>query len=177
MKRLKFTFNVADGGETKTTAAHDWDVAAGKDTVTWDGKTVTVDVTADPASFKDGTDEKAAFARWTNDSYWLIAPLKLLDAGASLTPAATTRDQPPSRAMMTMSFRNVGMTPGDQYDLAVDLRTDRLTHWTYCPTPQKSVGATWDDYQDFDGLTLSTSHQFDGGDTRLFFTDVSVERR
>ena len=34
------------------------------------------------------------------------------------------------------------------------------------------VSGTWDDYKDFGGLKLATSHQF--GDKRIFFTDVQV---
>ena len=176
VRRLRFTFNVAKAGKTVVTAAHDWDVVAGRDTITWNGKTVTVDVTVAPPALAD-VPEREAFFRWTNDSYWLLAPLKLLDAGVSLSPAAVTRDLPPSRATMTLSFDGVGLTPGDQYDLAIDLATNRVTHWTYRPNPDKSVGASWDGYEEFNGLTLSTDHAFDDGDTRLFFTDVSVERR
>ena len=177
VKTLTFTFNVVKGGKTAMSAKHVWDVPAGKDTVTWDGKTVTVDVHKSPSSFKDGSDEKAAFARWTNDSYWLIMPLKLLDGGVQFGPVMTTKDMPPSRANMTMSFADVGMTPGDQYDLSINLRKHQIDHWVYRPNADTKAGFKWQGYQDFNGLTLATDHPSDDGKLNITFTDVSVERR
>ena len=37
---------------------------------------------AEPASDEDA---KAAYARWVNDSYWLLAPLKLKHRGVNVT--------------------------------------------------------------------------------------------
>ena len=177
VKTLAFTFNVVKDGKTVMSAQHVWDVPAGKDTVTWDGKTVAVDVQASPSSFKDGTDQKAAFARWTNDSYWLLMPLKLLDSGVQFGPVMMTRDMPPSRANMTMSFGAVGMTPGDQYDLSIDLRKNQVTHWVYRPNADTKAGFKWEGYRDFNGLTLATEHPSDDGKLNIKFTGVSVERK
>lgn len=168
VKRLKFTFNVENEGKLVLSRSHDWDVAAGTNTVTVNGQSTTVDLAT--------RDNAEAFAAWTNDSYWLLAPLKLLDPGVILGPATTTRDYPPSLANLTMSFANVGLTPGDQYDLSIDLRTNRLTHWTYRPNAEKSIGFTWDGYQEFNGLTLSTEHKTDDGKRRIYFTGVEVGR-
>ena len=73
VKTIDFTFNVQKEGKTVGNAEHHWDVAAQTDRVRWKGKDVTVDL-ANPAGDEDA---KAAYARWVNDSYWLLAPLKL----------------------------------------------------------------------------------------------------
>ena len=77
VKTIDFTFAVEKGGETLVSAEHHWDVVAQTDRVKWKGKEVTVNL-ADPATDEDA---KAAYARWVNDSYWLLAPLKLKDRG------------------------------------------------------------------------------------------------
>ncbi|HEX8343031.1 MAG TPA: hypothetical protein VF624_19165 [Tepidisphaeraceae bacterium] len=170
VKRLKFTFNVEEGGTLKLSARHDWDVSAGTDTVTWGDKTVTVRL-ADAASAAD-KDQAAAFQRWTNDSYWLLMPLKLKDGGVRFGPVTSGG---PDRANVTMSFAGVGLTPGDQYDLSIDTRTDRVVHWVYRPGADKKLAFAWDAYQTFGPLTLATDHKSDDGARRIYFTDVSAE--
>lgn len=173
VKRLKFTFNVESEGKLALSARHDWDVRSGVATVTVGDKTMTCNVYEQKQ--REG-DELAAFKRWTNDAYWLLMPLKLLDGGVKFSPLVTTLDMPPSRGKMTMSFENVGLTPGDQYDLSIDLKLNRIDHWTYRPSPDRATGFTWENYQDFNGLVLSTEHKTDDGKRRIFFTDIAVER-
>lgn len=171
--RIKFTFNVESDGELKTSVKHDWNVRTGVDTVTVGDKTMTCNVYENK---ERAGDELAAFKRWTNDAYWLLMPLKLLDGGVKFSPMMSTRDMPPSRGRMTMSFAGVGLTPGDQYDLSIDLRNHRIDHWTYRPNADTKAGFTWENYQDFNGLVLSTEHKSDDGKRRIYFTDIVVER-
>ena len=77
VKTIDFTFVVEKDGKTLAKAEHHWDVAAQTDRVKWKGQDVTVNL-ADPGTSDDA---KAAYARWVNDSYWLLAPLKLKDKG------------------------------------------------------------------------------------------------
>jgi hypothetical protein len=168
VKRIKFTFNVEAEGKIVLSRSHDWDIRAGTDAVTTEGNTVIVDLYRERGS--------KPYQAWTNDSYWLLMPLKLLDHGVVLSPLITTMDHPTSRGTMTLSFEQVGLTPGDQYDLAIDMKNARIDHWVYRPNADKAVGFTWEDYKDFNGLILSTNHKSDDGKLRIFFTDVSVER-
>jgi hypothetical protein len=171
VKRLRFTFNVEEDGKLAVSRRHDWDLRAGKDVVT------DLVKKTDPVSVDLATKEPAGgFQQWTNDSYWLLMPLKLKDPGVKFGPVMQTRDHPASRASLVMSFEQVGLTPGDQYRLDIDLRQSRITHWVYMPNPDTRKGFTWDDYRDFNGLLLSTSHQADEGKRRVFFTDIQVER-
>ena len=160
VKRIVFTFNVAQGGKTLVAAKHDWDLTKNLDTVQWADKKVTVDV-CKPPSEGDGKD---AYQRWTNDTYWLLMPLKLKDAGITLTsPAPNT---------LHLSFKGVGLTPGDQYDVYVDPKTHLPAKWDYMPAPDKKTTGTWEDYKTSGGLTLSTRHSF--GEYAITITDLDV---
>ncbi len=167
VSRIAFTFNVEAGGKLVLARKHDWNLRTGIDTITVGETTKRADL-ADTNS--------PGFAEWTNDSYWLLFPLKLLDGGVKFSPLASIRDLPASRGNMTISFANVGQTPGDQYDLSIDLKENRITHWTYRPNAAIAKGFTWDNYQNFNGLILSTEHKSDDGALRIFITDVVVER-
>ncbi len=171
IKRIEFTFNVEQEGKLVVSRKHDWDIRANIDTVT------DLLKKSEPVRVDLGQKEPSAgFQQWTNDSYWLLMPLKLRDGGAHVEMVGATRDMPPSRARLRLHFDNVGLTPGDQYILSVDLRNNRIDHWVYMPTPERKHGFTWEDYQDFNGLVLSTNHRADDGKRRIFFTDIRVER-
>ncbi len=175
--RLKFTFNVDARGST-VSRTHDWDLTTGLDTITYaDGSSIGVNVWEyDPSVASP--DKMEAFQQWTNDSYWLLMPLKLDDPGVQFGPVVTTRDMPPSRATVTMSFDDgVGLTSGDEYDLAINLREGVIDQWTFRPNAEVSVTWSWQDYEDFNGLYLSTNHvnQQPNG-ARIYFTDIEVER-
>ncbi|HLL91087.1 MAG TPA: hypothetical protein VK324_17440 [Tepidisphaeraceae bacterium] len=173
VKRLRFTFYAAGGDKPTLSARHDWDVPAGKDTITWAGKTVTVDVNAPPPADAP-KDVKDAFARWTNDAYWLVAPLKWLDPGVNRAYGGTQTVYGQSYEVLNLSFGPVGLTSNDRYTVYVDPRTNLVRYWDYMPAPDKTLRGTWEKYQTFNGLTLSTDHEIAG--RRITFTDVSVER-
>ena len=169
VKTLDFTFNVAgQDGKQVAMVKHHWDVAAGTDTVTTNGKTMVMNLN----DTNTEGDAKEAMKRWTNDSYWLLAPLKLHDEGTHLADKGEQEIEGKKYRVLEISFGSVGLTPKDKYNLYIDPETNLVRRWDYMPTPEKKVSGTWDDYQDFGGLKLATSHQF--GDKRIFFTDVKV---
>jgi hypothetical protein len=170
VKRIQFTFNVESDGNRVAAVKHDWDVAAGKDTVTWKGQTVTVDL-ANPG---EDEQQKQAFGRWTNDAYWLLMPLKLFDGGVTRTIQPDQEVDGKMYNVLRLSFAGVGLTPGDQYDLLIDPDTHHVRFWDYMPAPDKKSRFTWDDYKSFGPLTLSTEHKTADGKRRIFFTDVNV---
>jgi hypothetical protein len=170
VSRIGFTWNVIDkDGKTTISAKHDWDLRAGTDTVTWNDKTVTVKL----ADKHDEGDAKAAYQRWTNDSYWLLMPLKVLDGGVKLESGGTQKVEGQKYDVLKMSFESVGLTPGDHYNLYVDPQTHRVIRWDYMPAPEKKTSGTWEDYQKFGPLTLATKHHF--GERQINLTDVSVK--
>jgi len=163
VKVIRWTF----AGKNK----HVWNLKEGTDTITIGDKTTTIHVDKMPTD----PDEKKLFARWTNDSYWLIAPLKIKDPGVmlSLNPDETVDGK--SYHVLHLAFQGVGMTPGDQYNMLIDPATNMLAYWDYMPKPDKKTRMSWEGYKDFNGLMIATKHKFAGSDRTLEMTDVSVE--
>jgi hypothetical protein len=159
VKTIQFAFVVEKEGKTVARAEHVWDVPAFTDEVKWKGKDVTVNL-ANPGA---GEEAKAAYARWVNDSYWLLAPLKLMDKGVTLTTEGTKEINGAQRDVLRLSFSQVGLTPTDQYRLYIDPATKLVTYWDYMPKGEKAMSGTWEDYQKSGGLSLATDHKMDGG--------------
>lgn len=167
-KALDFTFIVEQDGNQLASAEHHWDIAAGTDRVKWKGKDVTVNLAA-PTQDEDG---KAAYARWVNDSYWLIAPLKILDPGVKLGYEGLKESEGAQCETVRVSFEQVGLTPGDQYLLYIDPQTKLVRAWDYMPDSETTVHGTWEKYEPLGGLQLATEHSFGGKMIR--FADVRV---
>jgi hypothetical protein len=159
VQAIDFTFAVQKGGQTVFSAEHHWDVAAQTDHVKWKDKDVTVNL-AEPAADEDA---KAAYARWVNDSYWLLAPLKLKDRGVKVVDEGRKEIDGAQREVLRLSFEKVGLTPNDQYILYIDPETKLVASWDYIAEPGKSMHATWADYRRSGGLTLATNHFTDTG--------------
>ena len=168
VKRLRFTFIVEQDGNRLATAEHDWDVAEGRDHVKWKDKEATVNLK------EPGEDElsKSAYARWTNDSYWLLAPLKVLDPGVALAYEGAKEMDGVECQTLRLSFQEVGLTPGDQYVLYIDPETKLVRSWDYIAKGETPMHGTWERYQTFNGLKLAMEHNFGGKMIR--FADVQV---
>ena len=158
VKELRFTFIVEQDGKQVASAEHHWNVAAQTDRVKWKGKDVTVNL-ASPAQDEDA---KAAHARWVNDSYWLLAPLKVLDPGVKLAHEGRKQVGEAHFELLRLSFEQVGLTPGDQYLLYIDPQTKLVRAWDYMPKPETVMHGSWDKYESHGGLQLSTEHEFEG---------------
>src|SRR3954468_15496481 len=107
-KIIRWTF----GGKNK----HVWNLKENTDTVTIGDKTSTIRVDQKPTN----DDDKKIFARWTNDSYWLIAPLKIKDPGVTLSLSPDEKFEGKDYHVLHLAFKGVGMTPGDQYNMLID---------------------------------------------------------
>ena len=168
-KELRFTFIVEENGKELAKATHEWNLVAQTDRVQWKGKDVTVDLN-NPAATEEA---KAAYARWVNDAYWLIAPLKVLDKGVTLKAEGQKESEGVMCETLRLSFAQVGLTPGDQYLLYIDPKTKLVRAWDYMPKPETVMHSTWDKYETFGGVKLSTHHDFAGKVIR--FADISVK--
>ncbi|HEY7116487.1 MAG TPA: DUF6503 family protein [Tepidisphaeraceae bacterium] len=156
VQSIGFTFVVRDGDVVKVSRNHLWNMKAGTDTVSAGDKVTTIDLKNvdmnDPA-------QADAFKAWTNDSYWLLMPLKLFDGGVKREYMGRREVQGKEYEVLHLSFDNVGMTPGDQYNLYVDPLTSLVTYWDYMPNPDTTMLATWEQYRHDQGLVLSTYHK------------------
>jgi hypothetical protein len=156
VRSVAFTFVVRDGGNVKLSRGHLWDVKANTDTVTVGDKSTTINLANvdpnDPA-------QAEAFKAWTNDSYWLLAPLKLYDGGVMRDYTGRKEIMGKTYETLQLAFQGVGLTPGDRYNLYVDPFTSLVAFWDYMPDPDKTVQASWEQYRHVQGLKLATYHQ------------------
>lgn len=163
VKVIRWTF----AGRNK----HVWNLKDNTDTITTGDKTATVKVNAQPMTPED----KKLMGAWTNDSYWLIAPLKIKDPGVMLSTLPDEMIEGKTYRGLHLAFKDVGMTPGDQYNFYIDPDTMLLRYWDYMPNANKKTRMSWDGYQDFKGVKIATEHKTQGSDKKLVMSDVSVE--
>lgn len=143
---LRFDWAVVRDSAEVTRRRHLWDRAGDRYRLEWTGGEDSVYVALfAPAAFDttaaagqaslNGTalagdalaDALAdAYETYVNDTYWLLAPLKLMDPGAVRALAPDS-----GAAVLELSFENVGITPGDRYWIQTDPTTGAMTGWSF----------------------------------------------
>lgn len=173
VKEVHFTFVVENEGKPLFSAQHVWNVPAGTDEVKWkDKQGKDHQVTANLATPASDGEEKTAYARWVNDSYWLLAPLKIHDRGVKVEAGGPKELNGVTYETLRLSFDQVGLTPTDHYVFYLDPQTKLPHAWDYIPKSGEGMQATWEKYQTFGGLNLATEHNFNGKTIRL--ADIKV---
>lgn len=144
---LRFDFAVEQGEQENVVAQHLWNRETGAYRVEWSRNgtdwVALLDLHSDDEPpvgtvFEDGQEVagtaaeeplQQAYQRYINDTYWLLAPLKVLDPGVNRTydAEASTSD----REVLHLTFGDVGLTPDDQYWLHIDPETNRITGWAF----------------------------------------------
>lgn len=186
---LRFTFVYYQGDQRVFAAQHRFDRKNWRARVSWtnrqgnkvealvdlrtktgqgsiDGVPVTGDAQAELA--------QKAYARWVNDAYWLLMPLKLLDPGVTLAKEEPRTWEGKSYEILRLSFQGVGLTPGDTYWLYVDPASYRVVRWEMKLEGQTEPpdAVTWTDYRAVGPLWLAFDHLEAGG--RVAFEEVEA---
>lgn len=175
VKELRFTFNVARG-ESGYNRSYIWETQTDDVTYISEGDTLQYNRNASLDSLSLQAD-----MRFVNDSFWLLAPYKLIwdeetlisDAERALAPISGD-----SLNKVTLVYSAIagGYTPGDAYDFFF---TDDflIKEWTYRRenSEQPSLSTQWSEIKDLGGLELATSHTDSIGSFKLFFTNLSVK--
>ena len=96
---------------------------------------------------------------WINNSYWLVMPFKLKDSGVTLTykGEAKTMDGAPAD-LLQMTFKNVGVTPENRYEVLVNRATGLVDEWAYfakATDPQPGFRRRWNEYEKHGSLLLA----------------------
>ena len=173
VKEIDFTFAVEQEGKRLFAAEHAWNVAAGTDKVKWkDKQGKDHDVTANLTKPATEGEEKDAYARWVNDSYWLLAPLKIRDKGVKVEAGGPKDLNGTNLETINLSFENVGLTPTDRYVIYIDPQTKLPRAWDYIPATGTGLQATYEKFQNVGGLNLATEHNFNGKAIKL--ADIKV---
>ncbi|WP_206986459.1 hypothetical protein [Hymenobacter telluris] len=107
---------------------------------------------------------------WVNNSWWLLMPFKLKDSGVTLTykGAGTLMDGSTPAEVLNMTFKNVGVTPDNKYEVLVNPKTNLVEEWAYFPkaTDEKpAFRRRWAEYKQYGPLKLATDRT-DGKDGR-----------
>ncbi len=119
-----------------------------------------------------------AYARFINDSYWLLMPYKLNDPGVILKYQGEDETEGRKSDVVQVTFEHVGLTPEDTYWAYID-KEDHLMHrWAYVlqdqPRDAEPTVAWWEDWQPFGGIKLATNRRFVNRPLRIYFDNVKV---
>jgi uncharacterized protein YdeI (BOF family) len=186
LEELAFSFVVEKGGEEVVRRRHVWQPKTGTLTVKAADETIELTqinshdmskLAADPEAnaetwmeiAPESTPEQAAkaWAWFINDSYWLLAPAKLMDPGVN----RSLDDQ----GRLVLTFGEVGLTPGDRYALTVDRDTWQVTRWDFELENGRKGGFEWTDYEKVGRLKVSTRRVADEGGVVIRFDDVEAK--
>jgi hypothetical protein len=111
----------------------------------------------------DGEEKTAALERglavWINDSYWVFMPYKLKDTGVTLKYAGESKT-PDGRAadVLVLTFRDVGETPENRYEVYVDQATGMVSHWAYfenATDTEPGITSDWNNWTEFGGIMIA----------------------
>ncbi len=96
---------------------------------------------------------------WINDAYWLFMPFKLKDSGVTLTyEGSDTTQNGELSDKLKLTFKEVGDTPDNAYDVWVSKKDKLIKQWAYyAKNDQDSSNfvTPWDNYQSYNGILLA----------------------
>lgn len=99
-------------------------------------------------------------AIWINNAYWLLMPFKLKDSGVTLGYKGEGRTMDGAAAdVLQLTFKNVGVTPDNRYEVLVNRATNLVDEWAYFPhaaDPQPAFRRHWNEYARHGQLLLAS---------------------
>ncbi len=143
-----------------------WDKKRNLVQVQWDGKKVQYDTqTLEGRAYDNDTELsdpkkiaaiKKANDYFNNDSFWLIAPFKLRDAGT--TRSIVMQD---NQEALLITYASGGSTPGDSYVWFVDQNyMPKAWRMWVSIIPVGGLETTWENWKIFqNNLKIATSHK------------------
>jgi hypothetical protein len=97
---------------------------------------------------------------WINDSYWLVMPFKLKDAGVTLKSLGESNTEAGEASdLLQMTFSGVGVTPDNKYHVWVDKKTRLITQWAFFEkfsAEKPDLVNPWSGYKRCGKILLST---------------------
>ena len=136
------------------------------------GKAMRGDTLIDANHQRNQTIMQKGKAHWINDAYWLVMPFKLKDSGVSLKYVGEKNTEAGAIAdVLSLTFKNVGVTPDNKYLVYVDKNTRLVTQWDFYTNASDEAPRfqiPWEGYQQFGDIKLS------GGRGKYALTDIEV---
>ena len=156
-----------------------WDKKRHLAKVTWDDYEVLLDINAIGGLAKKGdqvlsaVEAKAvirkAWEYWCNDSFWLNAPAKIMDAGTKRSIVMLE-----GKEALLVSYESGGVTPGDSYLWMLDENGLPTSYKMWVKIiPVGGVEFTWEKWETLStGAKIATFH--DGGLLNLDISDLNA---
>ncbi len=190
---LSFHFVSMRGDTQVTDWRHDWDRRKNNyriEGTTRDGDHLLAIFNLDTrngAAFKngqkmDGEEKiqilKRAYGRYINDTFWLLMPFKLEDAGAVLRYDGAQELNDVNYDVLRLSYADsVGLTPQNVYRVFVDQATRRVHRWEYYEKEDATpVVSWWENWNEYGGIKLAEQRVFENSNRKLLFTNIVVSR-
>ncbi len=96
---------------------------------------------------------------WINDSYWLVMPFKLSDAGVTAKYLGKSKTEDGKSAeILELTFEKVGVTPNNKYHIFFDDETGLVSQWSHFANfsdEKPRFTMPWKDYQKYGKIMLS----------------------
>jgi hypothetical protein len=197
---LRFDFAVERGGQSGPPRRHLWNRETGAYRLEWTGGedstyVALLDMSAASGNLapgtvylngseltgaQDSTRRAQAYRAFINDTYWLLAPLKVFDPGVNRSYVADSSTA--DHDVLHLSFGEVGLTPGDEYWMYVDAETGRLDRWAFhlqsMPDEAPPAQFAWtgaDTLQAPGGsVVLATEKPSSGGPVTIYTRNLSL---
>lgn len=117
-----------------------------------------------------------AYARFINDSYWLIMPYKWTDAGVHPSyQGRQTDDTGKAWEVVKLAFDDVGLTPQNQYMAFINPQTSLMERWYHFPKAGAEPSKfDWNKWQKFGPIMLATEKPALDGNSMIRFDNVQV---
>jgi hypothetical protein len=117
-----------------------------------------------------------AYARFINDSYWLIMPYKWTDPGVRLSYVGPVHEAGRDWQVVRLAFDQVGLTPQNEYLAYINPQTGLMERWYHF----RQAGADpiifdWIDWRPFGPILLSTDKPNPDRTGGIRFENVRVE--
>jgi hypothetical protein len=193
---LRFDFAVEGGGQTQVVARNLWNRSTGAYRIEIPDTANTVIIVQTNASNPDNVSGTAfqngeevtgeaksellakGYQRFINDTYWLLAPLKVLDEGVNRSYLADSSDA--EHDVLHLTFGDVGLTPDDEYWLYVNKETGQLDRWAFrlqsMPDDASPAVFDWTDYKTLNapGGEVRLAERHEGGSRAILTNNLSA---
>ena len=193
---FRFDFVAVKDGKELARSSHWWDKWHSRCRVEMkdkDGKKLTVifgladkkgtafvDGIAETDPAKLAADIEEGYARWVNDTYWVMMPFKLHDAGVRIRYSRPERTLQAKYDVLEVTFMpGVGLTSDDHYWLYVNRTTHLIDKWEFVLTGQKPPpsGSTWEAWTNVGPVKLSLERRIHGKPVMLRFENVATPEK
>ena len=120
-----------------------------------------------------------AYARYINDTYWLLMPYKLKDPGAILKYEGMQEISNAQYDVLRLQFEEgIGLTPQNVYRIFVDPATRLVNRWEYFESEDANPSpAWWENWRAYEGIKLADQRVFENSDRKLLFTNIVASRQ